>query len=96
MYSYYIGLNDRYTNNQVMSIKAAKKFIADTMRLYSMDCTIMTAQGIYKSSPTENTIIIQTLNKPISGNILNIFLFILNQESILKTIQEVQSEFMTR
>lgn len=96
----YIGLNDKDTLTQKISTEEAIEIIANIFTGYSDGCTIYNAVGYYKNHDGEITIentlkveIFDISDKKLDMAI-KVIKLMLNQESIAKQTEIVNSEFV--
>ncbi len=95
-----VGLNDKDTKLQKIDSIEAYKIVENTLLNNGLSgYTIYQGKGLYKHDSgeitQENTLIIEILfsdDKTIN-NIINILKQVLNQESILKQVQEITISF---
>ena len=95
-----VGLNDKDTKIQKIDSIEAYKIVENTLLNNGLDgYTIYQGKGLYKHTngeiTQENTLIIEILfadDKTIN-NIITILKQVLNQESILKQVQEITISF---
>lgn len=97
-FTFYVGLNDKDSKIQEISIIEAYKMVEKTINKYTDGCTIFEAKGIYKhqdgSVVYENTLRIEVLfiNDEEAHAIVNEIKLKLNQESIAVSKELVISE----
>ena len=95
-----VGLNDKDTKQQKIDSIEAYKIVENTLLNNGLDgYTIYQGKGLYKHDngdiTQENTLIIEMLftNEEIVNKIIRILKQVLNQESIMKQVQEITISF---
>lgn len=95
-----VGLNDKDTKLQKIDSIEAYKIVENTLLNNGLSgYTIYQGKGLYKHDngeiTQENTLIIEILftDDNTINNIINILKQVLNQESILKQVQEITISF---
>lgn len=96
---YYIGLLDKDTKTQIISVgKAIEDISYYLLKYYHDGATIYEAKGIYKHDNgkriKEPTIIIEMINDGLIYNDIEYIKKHLNQESIMITTQETEVRFV--
>lgn len=90
----YIGLNDKDTKKQIVSKKQAIEIVD---RILNCDYTLLNAQGRYKHNDdtivTESTLVIQLLDIRNITDKIEAIRFLLNQECIMVTTQNINVKF---
>lgn len=95
----YVGLNDKDTKTQVINTLDAVKVVTNIITAYTDGCTIYNAQGIYTHDNgdivIENTLRIELFEcvDNAVNSIIDALKKALNQESIIKQTDIVNSEF---
>lgn len=95
----YVGLNDKDTKVQKVDTMEAYKIATNVITAYADGGTIYSADGIYKHD--DGTIVIEKTLKielyeasdEAVQTIINTLKIVLNQESIIKQTESVNSEF---
>lgn len=97
-YTLYVGLNDKDTKIQKVSTLEAMKLITNLCTTYTDGVTIFEADGIYKHDNgtivIEKTLRIELLfiEKEVVKTIVDTIKRLLNQESVVVKIEEVNSD----
>lgn len=92
--SYYIGLNDKDTHKQEITINEALNFIGEVMSFAGIDSyTTSLVQGHYKNE-LENTIKLDIIGVALSQYYINSIKARLNQECIMELCSEVDCNFI--
>lgn len=99
-YTLYIGLNDKDTLKQKIDTEEAVNIVSNVFCGYSDGCTIYRATGYYKNEAgedtIENTLKVEVFD--IAEDKLHmacrVLKLMLNQESIVKQTEVVNSEFI--
>lgn len=95
----YVGLNDKDTKTQVITTVEAYKIALNTITTFANGGTIFDAKGIYKHENgeivIENTLRIELIDvsENALASIISILKTVLNQESIIKQTEVINSEF---
>lgn len=96
----YIGLNDKETLKQKISTEEAIEIVANIFTGYADGCTIYNAVGYYKNYDgevtIENTLKVEIFDIPENrlNMAIKVIKLMLNQESIAKQTEIVNSEFV--
>lgn len=99
-YTLYIGLNDKETLTQKIDTEEAVEIVSNVFCGYADGCTIYRATGYYKNregiDTIENTLKVEVFDIPedrlhMACRVLKLML---NQESIVKQTEVVNSEFV--
>lgn len=99
-YTLYIGLNDKDTLKQEIKTEEAVSIVANVFTGYADGCTIYHATGYYKNEAgedtIENTLKVEVFDIAEEKLIMaaKVIKLMLNQESIVKQVEEVNSEFI--
>lgn len=95
----YIGLNDKDTKTQKIDTMEAVKVVTNLITKYTDGCTVYNATGVYKHDNgaivIENTLRVELFDctdKAINA-IIDTLKTVLNQESIIKQVETVNSVF---
>jgi len=95
----YVGLNDKDTKTQKIDTVEAFKIASNTIATFADGGTIYNATGIYKHDNgeivIENTLRIELIDASENAlaSIISILKTVLNQESIIKQTEVINSEF---
>lgn len=95
----YVGLNDKDTKTQVITTVEAYKIALNTITTFANGGTIFDTKGIYKHENgeivIENTLHIELIDvsENALASIISILKTVLNQESIIKQTEVINSEF---
>lgn len=99
-YTLYIGLNDKETLTQKIDTEEAVNIVSNVFCGYADGCTIYRATGYYKNEAgedtIENTLKVEIFDIPDDRLMMaaKVIKLMLNQESIVKQVEEVNSEFI--
>lgn len=100
MFRLCVGLNDKITKTQKLNTTECYKVVENTILNNGVSgYTIYESKGLYKHDngeiTLENTLIIEMLfvEEKIVNKIITILKQVLNQESILKQVQEIEMSF---
>lgn len=95
----YMGLNDKVTKTQKIDTLEAYKIVTEYITSITDGCTIYSAKGVYKHTSGE-VVIENTLRIEIFGvsekqvtDIINTLKKLFNQESIIKQVEHVDTQF---
>ena len=94
----HIGMNDKDTHKQILSKEDFIMIIKACLFGYGMTAfTITEGIGYYKKEQ-ENTLIVEVIkedrNSLISTDLIKLLKELLNQECIMQTIQEIETNFI--
>ena len=94
----YIGMNDKDKHKQILSKEDFIMIIKACLFGYGITAfTIVNGVGIYKAEQ-ENTLIVEVVKEDrsslISIELIKLLKELLNQESIMQTIQEIETSFI--
>ena len=94
----YIGMNDKDKHKQMLSREDFIMIIKSCLLGYGLEAfTIINSVGIYKTEQ-ENTLIVEIIKKDrnslISTDLIKLLKELLNQECIMQTIQEIETNFI--
>lgn len=94
----YIGLNDKDTLKQKLSIRKAKQIINNVLRDRHVSYTLIQGVGVFLGEPEEKTIILETVvtgeELLISKDEINQLCKGLNQLCIMELVQPIQFDMI--